>query len=184
MAQRDSNEPEKDKTPLARAIQQERDDIGYTEQKDAPWDLEAEGVIKQICERFPKFVSYLPNRIDIRDEEDVQDILNALLRVHFDDVRSEEPTPSQAGRFSKIDFLLKEEKIGIEVKKTSEWNDAGELGKQLAIDKEGYKSHPDFELLICFVYNHETKLENPQELSDLEDETGELSVKVVVSPRR
>ena len=55
---------------------------------------------------------------EIKDEYDVQDLLNALLRLNFDDVRPEEYTPSYAGSSTRVDFLLKKEKIVIEVKKT------------------------------------------------------------------
>jgi hypothetical protein len=35
--------------------------------------------------------------LEIRDEDDVQDLLHALLRVDFDDIRTEEWTPSYGG---------------------------------------------------------------------------------------
>jgi hypothetical protein len=40
----------------------------------------------------------------VQDEYDVQDILKALLRVHFNDVRPEEPNPSIAGQSPRVDF--------------------------------------------------------------------------------
>lgn len=48
--------------------------------------------------------------IDINDEYDVQDILHTFLKLHFDDIRPEEWTPSYAGSASRVDFLLKQEK--------------------------------------------------------------------------
>ena len=38
--------------------------------------------------------------------------------LYFDDIRAEEWTPSYAGKCARVDFLLKNEKIVIEVKKT------------------------------------------------------------------
>ena len=55
--------------------------------------------------------------LEIDDEYDVQDALHAILKLHFKDIREEEYTPSYAGSSSRVDFLLKEEQIVIEVKK-------------------------------------------------------------------
>ncbi len=44
--------------------------------------------------------------LDINDEYDVQDLLNALLQIYFDDIRTEEWTPSYAGKCSRIDFVV------------------------------------------------------------------------------
>lgn len=41
----------------------------------------------------------------------MQDLLNALLRLYFYDIRPEEYTPSYAGKTARVDFLLKNEKI-------------------------------------------------------------------------
>ena len=49
-----------------------------------------------LCRRFPLFVERLQNRQhgrparDVVDEYDVQDLLHAILKLHFDDVRPEE----------------------------------------------------------------------------------------------
>ena len=104
----------------------------------------------------------------IEDEYDVQDLLHALLRLYFDDVRPEEWTPSYAGKSARMDFLLKEEKIVIEVKKTRKGLGDKELGDQLIIDVERYKIHPDCKKLICFIYDPEGRIGNPGGLvSDL-----------------
>ena len=55
---------------------------------------------------------------EVNDEYDVQDLLHALLKIHFDDIRVEEWTPSYAGSCARMDFLLKKEQIVIEVKHT------------------------------------------------------------------
>ena len=56
--------------------------------------------------------------LDVEDEYDVQDLLHALLRLYFKDIRPEEWTPGYAGTSSSMDFLLHPEEIVIEVKKT------------------------------------------------------------------
>ena len=60
-----------------------------------------------------------------------------------------------------MDFLLKNEKIVIEVKKTRRGLDDKELGDQLIIDVDRYKVHPDCERLVCFVYDPEGRIGNP-----------------------
>ena len=78
-------------------------------------------------------------------------LLHALLLLYFDDVRAEEWTPSYAGKSSRMDFLLKNERVVIEVKKTRQGLADKELGDQLIIDVDRYKVHPDCKRLICFV---------------------------------
>jgi hypothetical protein len=68
--------------------------------------------IVALCRRFPLFVDRLQNRqrsrnpVCVDDEYDVQDLLHAILKLHFDDVRPEEVTPSYAGSASRVDFYL------------------------------------------------------------------------------
>ena len=99
--------------------------------------------------------------LKIEDEYDVQDLLHALLLLYFDDVRAEEWTPSYAGKSSRMDFLLKNERVVIEVKKTRQGLADKELGDQLIIDVDRYKVHPDCKRLICFVYDVEERIGNP-----------------------
>ncbi|MBZ4359524.1 hypothetical protein LAM19_25050, partial [Mycobacterium tuberculosis] len=72
--------------------------------------------------------------IEINDEYDVQDLFHALLKIHFEDVRPEEYTPSYAGSSTRVDFLLKNEKIIIELKKTRKNLKQKEVGEQLIVD--------------------------------------------------
>ena len=74
-------------------------------------------VINIIFHKFHDVADQLTDRHDnrnslhINDEYDVQDLLHALLTLYFDDIRPEEWTPSYAGSSSRMDFLLKQEKI-------------------------------------------------------------------------
>lgn len=125
-------------------------------------------VLKVIFSRFHRVARQLRTRhngrktLEIEDEYDVQDLLHALFQLYFDDIRKEEWTPSYAGGSSRQDFLLKNEKTVIEVKKTRANMTDRNLGEQLIVDIEKYKSHPDCEQLICFVYDPEGRLGNPQ----------------------
>lgn len=160
------------------------------EGEDGGVELDALSVIERICLRFHKVARQLQTRhagrptIEIKDEYDVQDLLHGLLRLHFDDVRSEEWTPSYAGGASRVDFLLKAEQIVIEVKKTRASMKARELGEQLIIDRARYEVHPDCKALFCFVYDPEGKIGNPVGIErDLENVHGPMKVRVIIAPR-
>jgi REase_DpnII-MboI len=118
----------------------------------------------------------------ITDEYDVQDLLRALLRIDFDDIRVEEWTPSYAGKAARMDFLLKKEQVVIEAKMTRDGLGAKELGDQLLVDIARYKGHADCRTLVCFVYDPEQRISNPVGLkNDLEaSSTDSLAVKVYV----
>ena len=143
-----------------------------------------------VLRRFPVIVRELGNRhgnrvslVDIRDEYDVQDLLRGVLSGLFDDIRDEETGPSHAGLRSRIDLLLKREKIFIETKMTRASLDQRKVTEELAIDKELYRSHPDCKTLVCFVYDPGHRLANPTALEDdLTDHDGPLPTVVIVAP--
>ena len=85
----------------------------------------------------------------MKDEYDVQDLLHALLRIFFKDIRPEEWVPSYAGSSSRMDFLLHQEEIVIEVKMTRDGLKQKELVDQLLIDIARYEKHPGCKTLIC-----------------------------------
>lgn len=60
-----------------------------------------------------------------------------------------------------MDFLLKDEQIVIEVKKTCASMTAKKLGGKLIIDRARYEKHPDCKTLVCFVYDPGGRIENP-----------------------
>lgn len=144
----------------------------------------------RLCERFPKVARQLQKRhdnrdtIQMRDEHDVQDLLHALLKTEFDDIRAEEYSPSHGGSASRFDFLLKEGKIGIEVKYASQNNTEKKLKKELSEDKEHYRAHPDCEELVCFIYDPERVFGNPTGFEkDISGPSEDLETTVIVSPK-
>jgi len=149
-------------------------------------------LVTTLCSRFHLFALQLQKRhngrqtIEFQDEYDVQDVLHGLLRLHFDDVRPEEWTPSYAGNASRTDFLLKSEQVIIETKVTSSKSrklDQKEIANQLIIDKERYRIHPDCKALVCFVYDPEHRCDNVAALErDVSAQGPPLQVVVVVAP--
>jgi len=151
---------------------------------------QSEAAIETICNQFHAVVRQLGNRhdnrptLEITDEYDVQDLFHALLRLYFDDIRREEWTPSYAGKSTRMDFLLKNEGIVIEIKKTGNGLDAKKVGEELIIDIAHYRSHPDFKMLVCFVYDPENRIVNPTGLeNDLSRQSDEFVVKVLICPK-
>jgi REase_DpnII-MboI len=173
---------------LASMIDEIRDYIPEEKQNySAPDKL---SVVELLCLRFHLVARALQNRHnnrsahEINDEYDVQDLLHALLKLHFDDVRPEEWTPSYAGSASRVDFLLKEERIVVEVKKTHEKLKSSQLGEQLIIDRARYEHHPDCHTLVCFVYDPEGRIGNPAGIErDLENYNGNLKMRVIIAPK-
>jgi len=146
-------------------------------------------ILTNICERFHLVARQLRSRhdsrpsLDVRDEYDVQDLFHSLLHLHFSDVRAEEYTPSYAGKASRMDFLLKQERIVVEIKKTRQGLDAKELGSQLIEDIARYQAHPDCNVLLCFVYDPEGRISNPRGIeNDLRRTEGNLIVDVQIRP--
>lgn len=148
------------------------------------------GVARQICSRFHLVTKQLRSRfkdrasLEVQDEYDVQDLLHAMLHVFFDDIRAEEHTPSYAGGSSRVDFLLKDHKIVVEVKKTRSTLKAKQLGEELIIDIARYKVHPDCNTLLCFVYDPEGWISNPRGLEkDLNCVEDDFKVEVLIVPK-
>ena len=149
----------------------------------------AEERVVQLCSRFHRVALQLAKRREARatlaigDEYDVQDLLRALLQIDFQDVRPEEWTPSYAGKSSRMDFLLKPERLVLEVKKTRDKLEGKEVADQLIIDIERYRSHQDCECLVCFVYDPELRIANPVGLAgDLGGSREGLKVRVIIAP--
>lgn len=147
------------------------------------------GVLNTIFEHFHICARQLQCRhsnrstLAIKDEYDVQDLLHALLRLHFDDVRREEWSPSSAGSNNRMDFLLKDEEIAIEVKMTRDGLKDKEIGDQLLIDVAKYQKHPNCKSLYCFVYDPVGYIRNPKGLEkDLSSVKENIDVKVYIRP--
>ena len=136
-------------------------------------------LIEQICLRFHCIARQLRSRhagratLDVQDEYDLQDLMHALLSLHFIDIRPEEYTPSYAGKASRMDFLLKQESIVIELKMTRDGLAPKDLTTQLIEDIERYKTHPNCQALVCFVYDPGGLIPNPRGIeADLNRDDG------------
>ncbi len=146
-------------------------------------------LLDQICSRFHLVARQIRSRhggrptLDVQDEYDVQDLMHALLLLHFVDVRPEEYTPSYAGKASRMDFLLKQESIVVEAKMTRSGLGAKEVSSQLIEDIERYKAHTGCQALVCFVYDPAGMVANPRGIeADLNRDTNPFPVRVLIRP--
>lgn len=144
--------------------------------------------VMRICRRFPSVARQLEERyndretIEMSDEYDVQDLFHALLRLRFEDIRAEEYAPSHAGSSGRIDFLLKEVKTTVEIKYATDSRKNRTMKKEISEDKEHYRSHPDCETLICYIYDPDFNMTNPSGFEkDLSGSTDNLTTEVFVS---
>lgn len=114
----------------------------------------------------------------ITDEYDVQALLESLLRVFYEDVVREDPTPIHAGQSAHVDFYLPHAKAVTEVKMTRATLKDKEVGNELLVDiaKKGC------ERLFCFVYDPGGHIVNAAGLArDLEQSASDqLDVRVFV----
>ena len=145
--------------------------------------------IRKIIERFHIIARQIRKRynsrdtLDINDEYDVQDLFNTLLYLYFEDIRKEEWTPSYSGQCARMDFLIKDCDVVVEIKKTRKGLSDKEIGNQLIEDIARYKVHPDCSILICFVYDPEGRISNPRGIeNDLTKKDGNFDVIVFIRP--
>ncbi len=159
-------------------------------QKNLVVEKDAIKNISFICNRFSNVVKQLQQRhegrttLEVKDEYDVQDLLHSLLGLYFDDIRPEEYNPSYAGSSTRSDFLLHDEYVIIEVKKTRLGLRDKELGKELIIDIAHYRKNPRCRILYCFVYDPDGLIKNPKGLeNDLSEKENDFEVIINIVPK-
>lgn len=175
---------------LHRAIMNELGRLPWLESSKKKKQPPGLDTVLNLVNRFHVVATQLKRRysnretLRIDDEYDVQDLLHALLKVNFEDIRPEEYAPSKAGAASRLDFLLKNEKIVVEAKMASNNLTDKKIGEQLIVDIERYKAHPDCDKLVCLVYDPNHHIRNPIGLeNDLARKEEKLEVLVVVVPK-
>ncbi len=165
-----------------------------THQEPAPQSFQAGSdpveLVRVLCRRFHSVARQLRLRgeyratLSVEDELDVQDLLHALLRIQFDDIGTEEWTPSYAEGASRTTFLLNDNRLAVLVKKTRNGLTAKDLTEQLRIDTERYRSKSRCTSLLCFIYDPEGRIGNPRALeTSLTTVSDSLTIDVLVAPK-
>ncbi len=132
----------------------------WTKKKQPP-KREALVILETLLRRLPLVIRQLRVRHDDRppfrvvDERDLEDLLRALLPLHFDGIRPECRTPSYATR-TRTDFLLAPEGIALTIKLAQP-----RLVEQVAEDAAYYRAERKCRTLLVFVYDPEASLREP-----------------------
>jgi hypothetical protein len=132
----------------------------WTRQRRLP-PREPVAILENLLRRLPDVVRQLRVRHDarppfrVRDERDLEDLVRALLPLHFDDVRPECRTPSYAAG-TRTDFLLAPENIALTIK----WAQPRIL-EQVPEDAAYYRRERTCRTLVVFVYDPESLLREP-----------------------
>ena len=146
--------------------------------------------VKTLCCRFHSVARQLRLRGEYRatliveDEFDAQDLLHALLRIQFDNIDTDEWTPSYSSGAPRTTLLLNDSRLAVIVKKTRPGLNVKDLTDQLRIDAERYRSHGRCTTLLCFMYDPEGRIGNPRGLeASLTSMSESFVIDVLVAPK-
>jgi hypothetical protein len=137
----------------------------WTKQRRPP-KTETLAVLEAMLRRLPLVIRQLRTRQGDRppfrvvDERDLEDLLRALLPLHFDDIRPECRTPRYSA-VTRTDYLLAKEGIAITVKMMGADVRVSQLIEQLREDADYYRRERKCRILIGFVYDPEMKTPEP-----------------------
>jgi hypothetical protein len=147
-------------------------------------------LVKMFCSRFHSVARQLRLRgeyratLSVEDECDAQDLLHALLRIQFDNIDTDEWTPSYSSGTPRTALLLNDGRLAVIVKKTRPGLNAKDLSDQLQIDAERYRSHGRCTTLLCFVYDPDGRIGNPRGLeASLASVSKSFVIDVLVAPK-
>ena len=139
--------------------------------------------IETVLRKFHKAAGALATengegQMEMENERDVQDLLEAGLKLYFDDVRREVGVEDFGGSSGKIDFVVGDVGVAIEVKITRGNRTRAKLIEQISKAKESYTRHSDVNRLYIFIYvADKAHLPNIAGLrKDIEDDMTQLIV--------
>ncbi|MBM4126737.1 MAG: hypothetical protein FJ247_05220 [Nitrospira sp.] len=122
--------------------------------------------------------------IEIEDDQDLVDLLRALLRLEFDEVGTDEWTPPYSNGKPKATLLLNSERIAIVAKKTRPGLTDKDIAEQVAADSGYYSAHNQCTTLFCFVYDPEGRIGSPKRLEkDVTNVSDRYTIEVLVAPK-
>ncbi|WP_288461536.1 hypothetical protein [uncultured Chryseobacterium sp.] len=138
-------------------------------------DKSADEMVRDILNNFSNAIQKIiknrrkdhPN-FEIKDEYDVQDILYVILKSVFPNLRDEDAIAKVGAKTTKIDLIIREEKILVEVKmiKDKDSNETNSI-EQLKVDFESYHECKWLRKLFCFVYDPYKKTRDISNFNDL-----------------
>jgi hypothetical protein len=132
-------------------------------------ELPALEMLEKVLRRLPRMIRQLRTRhgtrppFRVEDERDLEDLLRAVLPLHFDDVRPEARTPAYAPA-TRTDFLLAAEETAVMAKRTLAGLGESQIAAQLQEDAGYYVKRGKCVALLCLVYDPERLLVDPGRL--------------------
>jgi len=116
----------------------------------------------------------------VENERDLEDLLRALLPLHFDDVRLEGRTPRYSPG-NRTDLTLAKEGIAIAAKYILPGLGEPQLKLQCTEDAAYYRARGGYKTLIVCIYDPEGLLPGPQGVESMMSECGpDLDVRCIV----
>lgn len=162
--------------------------LSYTNEESSQ-DSDNNVIIESVFNNFNDFITQTSKRYDnrnsffiINDEYDVQDILHSIFKLFYKDIEKEFVIPKFAGSSTRIDFVLNNRQIGIEVKMTRDGLNDKQLCDQLLLDIDRYFSLNTLKTLYCFIYDPDKRITNPYLIKrDIENKSSnENTIKVFI----
>ena len=146
--------------------------------------------VKTLCCRFHSVARQLRLRgeyrttLTVEDEVDAQDLLHALLRTQFDNIETDEWMPNYSNGASRTTLLLNDSRLAVIVKKTRPGLNAKDVTDQLKVDAARYRYQGRCTTLLCFMYDPDGRIGNPQGLeTSLTSVSDSFVVEVIVAPK-
>ncbi len=101
-------------------------------------------------------------RTEIRftDEPELQNFIYSLLRSLFESTEFEDPTEKICETSNRLDFVLKDHKIIIEVKYVRDKRHAKKISEELSIDYPRYKQSKYGQTIINYIYDPNNHIAN------------------------
>jgi hypothetical protein len=147
-------------------------------------------LIRKVCLRFHSVARQLRLRKDYRptleidDDYDLQDLLCALLKMEFDEVSTDEWTPTYTAGASRTTLLVNRDQIAVVAKKTRLGLTTKELADQVTADSAHYRAQGRCSTLFCFIYDPEGRIGSPKRLeTTLTSVSEHCRVEVLVAPK-
>jgi len=133
-----------------------------TKLRKAESEIIANNVFDLIFNNLKEAVIEFEKRTSIKfkDEPELQNFIYSLLRTLFESTEFEDPTEKICGKSNRLDFVLKDHKIIIEVKYIRDSSHARKISEELSIDYPRYKQSPYGEMIINYIYDPEKHIAN------------------------
>lgn len=165
-------------------------DISIAREVEPALAQDPHNLIRKVCLRFHSVARQLRLRKDYRatleidDDYDLQDLLCALLKIEFDEVSTDEWTPSYTAGAPRTTLLVNRDQIAVVAKKTRPGLTTKELADQVTADSAYYRAQGRCSTLFCFIYDPEGRIGSPKRLeTTLTSVSEHCRVEVLVAPK-